>query len=505
MPVFDVAVVGLGPVGATVASLLAMEGLSVAAVDRSAAIYDRPRAIGLDHESLRAFQRIGLGEALPAVLGRYRPSEYRAADGGLLRRLLPVPEPDPAAWPAYATFIQPALDRALRDRLGAWPAVRQFLGQAVTGLDQGADAARLTLADGSAIEARWVLAADGAGSTIRRLLGTRLEDLGFDEPWVVVDTLLERDVPLPPTNVQYCDPRRPTTFVIGPDPLRRWEFMLLPGEDPVAMAEPDQVWRLLSPWIRPGDARLWRAAAYRFHALVAEEWRDRRVLLLGDAAHQTPPFMAQGLNQGIRDAVNLAWKLARVVRGENPAALLDSYQRERRPNVRQVIALTKELGRIVCERDPAAVAARDAALRAEVAAGRGDVVRGEMLPPLEGGALSATPGAGRPVPQPWLAGRRRMDDVIGGGFRLFHRGGALPATPALARAVPLETLGEADGLLAGWLDRHGAAAVLVRPDDVAFGTATTLAGVPALVEAARAALGAGCVEAESLNPATRRS
>jgi 3-(3-hydroxy-phenyl)propionate hydroxylase len=507
-PLFDVAVIGLGPVGATAALLLDRLGLRVAAIDRSAEIFDKPRAVGLDQEALRLFQGLGLAEALAPMTGPYRPTEFRAADGGLLRRLLPQRPPNPLGWPANVMFIQPELDALLRARLAARrPAAHLRLGQAVTDLDQSAapDRVRVRLADGATLDARYAVCCDGAGSPLRRLLGGGHEDLDFDEPWVVVDTLLEDpSVALPETNVQYCHPARPTTFIHGPRNLRRWEFMLLPGEDPAGMARPESVWRLLAPWMKPGQARLWRIAAYRFHALVARPWRFGRAFLAGDAAHQTPPFMGQGLNQGLRDAANLCWKLALAVRGRAGEALLDSYEAERRPNVRTVIALTKELGRIVCERDPARAAARDAALRAEVAAGRGDVVRQDLLPPLAGGYLHPSPGAGEPGPQPWLLGpdggaRRRMDEVAGGGFRLILRGGAALPPGCAADLAALEarvlTLGrppleEVDGLLAAWMDRQGAAATLLRPDHVVFGTAAgpDPAGIAALVRAALAGL-----------------
>jgi 3-(3-hydroxy-phenyl)propionate hydroxylase len=501
---FDVAIVGLGPVGMTAGLLLAQRGLRVAGIDRTAAIFDRPRAIGLDQESLRLFQGLGLADQLAPMIGPYRPSEYRAADGSVLRRLLPRPPPDPLGWPANAMFIQPELDTLLRARLAAAPGVTLRLGEAVTGLDQAAERVRLALADGTAIEARFGLCCDGAGSSLRRLLGADHEDLDFDEPWVVVDTLLEdQAVRLPETNVQYCDPARPTTFVLGPRNLRRWEFMLLPGEDPAAMAEPASVWRLLAPWLRAGQARLWRIAAYRFHALVARPWRFGRAFLAGDAAHQSPPFMGQGLNQGLRDAGNLCWKLDLILRGRAGDALLDTYEAERRPNVREVIALTRDLGRIVCERDPARVAARDAALKAEAAAGRADVIRQDLIPPLRGGFLRDDPGVGQPCPQPWVGteagGRARLDDVLGvPGFRLILRAGVVPDPVATCSAAALDArilrlgeppLVEADGVLAGWLERHGAAALLARPDHVVFGTAATAAAVPALLGAAREALG----------------
>jgi len=473
----DVAVIGLGPVGMSLALLLAQQGVSVLAIDRSGEVFDKPRAIGLDHESLRLLQGLGLAEAIAPMIGAYRVSEYRAPDGAVLRRLLPQPEPNLLAWPANVMFIQPELDGLLRREVAARRGIDLREGRVVTGLTQDAGGVRLAMEGGGTLAARYAVCCDGAGSALRRQLGAGHEDLDFDEPWVVVDTLLEDpSVPLPETNVQYCNPARPTTFIHGPRNLRRWEFMILPGEVPAEMATEEAVWRLLAPWMRPGQARLWRIAAYRFHALVARPWRFGRVFLAGDAAHQTPPFMGQGLNQGLRDAGNLAWKLAAVARGDAGDALLDSYEAERRPNVREVIAVTRDLGRIVCERDPAKAAARDAALRAEVAAGRGDVVRQDLLPALRGGCLSETPGAGAPCPQPWVlvdGARRRLDEVAPAGWRLLVVGDA--AVPADV-GVPVVRLGpgglvEADGLLVGWLKARGAVAVLERPDHVVFGTA----------------------------------
>ncbi len=487
---YDAIVVGLGPVGATLANLLAAEGLSVLALDRDARMFDKPRAIAIDQESLRILQAIGVAERMESRLGAYKPTEYQNAAGLPLRRILPAPPPWPLAWPSYASFVQPELDACLRDRLAEWPNVTIRLAAEVTGLTQHADHATLTLRDGEALDARYVLACDGGGSTMRRLLGATVEDMAFDEPWIVVDTLLQRDVPLPPTNVQYCHPSRPATFINGPGRLKRWEFSILPGEDLATMATEASVWRLLAPWVQPGDVSLWRIAPYRFHAVVVDEWQHGRVLLAGDAAHQTPPFMGQGLNQGLRDAVNLAWKLAWVLRGQAGQALLASYTAERRPNVRAVIAITKELGLIIGERDPARAAERDARMLAEWAAGQGEIVRQDMLPPLQGGCLHASPGAGAPGPQPWLAGHRRMDDVLGRGFRLLLREAMpLPATPTLhLRSATLAELAEEDGLLAAWLTRHQAAAVLLRPDGTVFGTTHNAAGLPALLAAAEAAL-----------------
>ena len=292
----DVIVVGLGPVGATLANLLAAEGFDVLALDRDAAMFDKPRAIAIDQESLRVLQAVGVAQRLEDRLGAYKPTEYQAADGSLLRSILPAPPPWPLAWPSYASFIQPELDAELRGALAERETATVRLDAEVVALEQGTDHATLTLRGGEEVRARWVLACDGGASTLRRLLGAAQEDMAFDEPWIVIDTLLERDVPLPPTNVQYCDPARPATFINGPGRLRRWEFSVAPGENLAEMAREENIWRLLSRWVQPGEVSLWRIAPYRFHAVVAEDWRHGRVLLAGDAAHQTPPFMGQGLN-----------------------------------------------------------------------------------------------------------------------------------------------------------------------------------------------------------------
>jgi 2-polyprenyl-6-methoxyphenol hydroxylase-like FAD-dependent oxidoreductase len=172
------------------------------------------------------------------------------------------------------------------------------------------------------MQARYIVGCDGGTSLVRKLLNMGFESLDFDEPWLVVDVIVDDNKlhKFPDTFVQYCDPARPTTYVVGPGNHRRWEFMVLPGQVADDMNREEAIWGLLSRWLEPEDGRLWRAAPYVFHALIAEEWRRERVFLAGDAAHMTPPFMAQGMCQGIRDAANLAWKLELFLAGKSGAA-----------------------------------------------------------------------------------------------------------------------------------------------------------------------------------------
>ncbi len=499
---FDVAIVGFGPVGAVLACLLGQAGLSTVVVDASDRIYDKPRAVALDHEIARVLQGLGLGEALEACSEPFTDSVYFGADGRVIKRLTMLPEPHPQGWTPSMVFLQPRLEAAVRRKAEGFGTVSVRLGHRVTGFIQGAEGVRLEVAgpaETELLEARYVVGCDGAGSTIRKLAGLSLDDLGFDEPWLVVDVLAnERGLArLPRTSVQYCKPARPTTYVIGVGVHRRWEFSLDPDEDPRAMEQPDEVWRLLSRWIAPDEGTLWRSASYRFHALVARNWRNGRVFIAGDAAHQQPPFLGQGLCQGIRDAANLAWKLEAVLRRGAPDALLDSYGPERRGHVTALTGIIKSIGGLIGERDPARASARDARLIAEAGGNVQPVPRQDLMPVLAEGFLDSqpSPGRGSLFPQPWVTsstGPVRMDDHVGGGFRLVSRGAVGPSVEGLLQslggtAVSLGGEGgiaECSSVLAGWFDRHGVEHALVRPDHYVFGTASDAAGAAALVQEA---------------------
>src|SRR5262249_21154284 len=244
-----------------------------------------------------------------------------------------------------------------------------------------------------------------------------LEDLAFDEWWLVVDVRLVRDAALPAKCVQYCWPSRPSTFVLGPGNLRRWEIKLLPGESPEEFGQPDNVKRQLARFVDPDAIEIWRSAVYRFHALLAERWRERRVFLLGDACHQTPPFLGQGMCARIRDAANLAWKLALVLRDGASDALLDSYQRERAPHRRPPVRTAKEFGQIIGELDADAARERDQRLRGQLERGEAETIRQRYIPDLAAGVIddrNGTKGAGTLFVQPRVrqGGGALLDDVL---------------------------------------------------------------------------------------------
>lgn len=500
---YDAAVVGFGPVGAVAAALLGQAGLRVHVCDRMRDVHEIPRAISLDHEIMRVFQQIGLVEAIAPHVEPFTPSEYFGVDGRLIRRMTMVAPPYPQGWTPSMVFTQPPVERALRERVARLGNVTVALGTALESLDQDADGATLALrsVEGRTerIRARWVVACDGGSSGVREALGIGLEDLAFDEPWLVVDVRVnERGLAkLPKTSVQYCEPDRPCTLVIGPANHRRWEISLKPGEDPRAAATPEGTWKLLARWIGPEDGTLWRQATYRFHALVAERWRSSRVFLAGDAAHMQPPFLGQGMCQGIRDVANLAWKLEAVISGAvaGPAAeaLLDSYGAERKAHVRELTERLKAIGAVICERDPVRARERDARLLAECGGTVKDTPRQDVLPRLEAGLLSkaASGGRGSLFPQPRLRDGALMDERFGRGWRLVHDAALDPAetdADVTAIAIEHEPTAEAEGVVAAWLRRHACHAALLRPDHYVYGTAAGAAGLSALLAERRAAL-----------------
>ncbi|MDR3466226.1 MAG: bifunctional 3-(3-hydroxy-phenyl)propionate/3-hydroxycinnamic acid hydroxylase [Xanthobacteraceae bacterium] len=485
LPAFDVCVVGYGPVGATLANLLADCGLSVLVLEREAEIYLLPRAVHFDDEVMRLFQTLGLAERILPHTHVSPGMRFVDAGGRLILDWSRSPDVGPLGWHVSYRFHQPDLERILRDAAAARPAIDVRLRAEVFALDQDDDGVDIRYEDvaGGALcraRARYVVGCDGARSLVRRLIGDSLEDLGFHERWLVVDAILGRDLPtLGDYSVQYCDPARPATYVRGVGRRRRWEIALRPDEDPAAMTAPAGTWRLLERFISRDDAELERAACYTFHSAIARRWRDRRLLIAGDSAHQTPPFLGQGLCAGIRDVANLAWKLARAVKTGGDDALLDSYQSERAPHVRAYIELAVRLGGLINTR--AAEAAVPGGLT------RSEPARMESIKPQLGPGLSA--GAadlrGQLAPQPLLADHVRLDDHVGYRFAALLDPNFLAGLPdALRRELTLKNVDVvADPALQPWLADNRVSAVVVRPDRYVLGSAKTIGDMDALAAA----------------------
>lgn len=476
---FDVAIVGRGPVGATLANLLGLCGLRTLVLEREARTYHLPRAVHFDDECMRVFQTVGLSDAiLPHVI--LSPGMlFLDADGKMLLDWSRPQTLTPMGWNLSYRFHQPDLEDVLIGGLAPWPHVTLRNRCDVFALDQDENGVRVRyedLSNGKLSETRagYVIGCDGARSLVRRFIGSGMDDLGFHERWLVIDALLKcaRD-DLGDYSIQYCDPRRPATYVRGTGSRRRWEITVLPGEDSNEVAQPAKVWELLSRWITPDDAELERAAVYTFHSAIAQQWRSGRLLLAGDSAHQTPPFLGQGMCAGIRDAANLAWKLASVVSGGTDASLLDTYQSERQPHVREFIELAIRLGGVINTK----------AIEAGLAAGQpreNAPVKLEVKKPLLGPglALGDHPLTGHLAPQFMLKDGSRSDDRIGYSHLLIVESAAHFAHSQAGINILTGDDGEGIG---PWLREHGITAALVRPDRYIRGAARNDAELDRLV------------------------
>ncbi|MFZ9396315.1 MAG: bifunctional 3-(3-hydroxy-phenyl)propionate/3-hydroxycinnamic acid hydroxylase [Erythrobacter sp.] len=458
----DVLIAGGGPTGVTLAVLLARRGIRVIVAEKEADIYPLPRAAHIDHECMRILQEAGVADQVMASSRRVSKYDFLNARGEVLLRFEGSDELGAGGWPVANMIHQPSVEAALRRALADLPdADLRTCSELTSFTDDGEGiSARIATPDGERmVRARYLVGADGARSPVRHASGIAFDDLDFEEPWLVVDVLVDDYSRLPIANLQICDPERPTTCVLMGEGRHRWEFMIKPGETAEQVSSDVFIEQLLAPWNVKGAVRMERKAVYTFRARVAEQWRKGRVLLAGDAAHQTPPFAGQGMCSGLRDAANLAWKLAAVVRGEADQGLLDSYQPEREPNVRATIDMAIMMGRTVCITSKWRAFLRDTKFRLARALGKLPDGPPAYPPIAEGAIQNGSAAAGSYFPQLLAPDGSRLDDALGADAWLIRRDD-----------LEGERLSAFSGPLGEWFDRSGANAVLVRPDRYVFGT-----------------------------------
>ncbi len=527
---YDIAIVGLGPVGAVAANLCARQGLRTLVVERDREPYTMPRAIHFDAEIMRIFQSIGVADEIASISRPMTGSVYLGVDGKPIRVLRTRDTRQQLGWPASQLFYQPQLEAVLRAHLADRPEATICLQTHCETIRQDDDRVTLGLLDidtgeKRSVTASYVLGCDGARSAVRKSMSIALDDMEFEEGWLVVDAMVDgpmrwpekyeitEDVRTHGFSLMLCDPDRPTTVIPGPGQHRRWEFMLRPEETPDDIDDA-RVRALVGAWVNIDDVEIVRAAVYQFHGLIAERWQSRRVFLLGDAAHQTPPFYGQGMCHGLRDAANLIWKLQLVLEGKCLAAILESYEVERRPHVQAIIEASVTAGAAICIQDRARAIKRDQEFRAAEKARKASAAMTDVVPPLRHGLIAQAPGPvgdvrGALFFQPPSADAHgaasRLDDrfayrpaligcnidpmvgvnpalrrawrAMGGGTFIIYSGDLeVGAEDEYAGEIILDT----DGALTAWFENIDASIIVLRPDRYIFG-ATNATGTSDLL------------------------
>jgi len=344
----DVAIVGAGPVGLMIANYLGQCGVNVTLVEKLDSLIDYPRAIGLDDESLRTFQAVGLADEVLPHTTPWHAMRFLTPKGRCFADI--QPKTDEFGWSRRNAFIQPLADRVLFDGLQRFSNVKVLFSRELSSFEQSASAVVLNLQDqhgrSERLNARYLIGCDGGNSLVRRSLDISFEGKTAPNQWIVVD--IANDPLATPHVYLCCDPVRPYVSAALPHGVRRFEFMVMPGETETELSKPENLRKLLSKVLpNPDHIELIRSRVYTHNARLAGRFRQGRVLLAGDAAHIMPVWQGQGYNSGMRDASNLAWKLALVIKGLAADNLLDSYEEERRDHAKAMINLSVLAGHVL--------------------------------------------------------------------------------------------------------------------------------------------------------------
>ena len=494
---YDVAIIGYGPVGVTAANLLGARGLNVLVAERDADIYARARAISTDEEVLRIWQRIGLADRLEEDMLAGRDIDFVDAGGRSFLSFVPATRGN--GHPTQAFIYQPALERVLREGVERFSSVEVRLKTEVVRCAQDESGVELILLDldtdeVSRVRATYVIAADGGSSPTRGQLGIGFEGRTYEDRWVVIDTKVLKPWPEVDRLRFHCNPARPAVDCPTPLGHHRWEFPVLPGDDERELVTAPAIERLLAAQgITTDQVEILRAVVYSHHVRFAARWRTGRIFLAGDAAHVMPPWIGQGMASGVRDVNNLCWKLDAVVRQQLPDSVLDTYEVERMPHVRDVTKAAVFFGRVITERRPLVTKLRDPLFRLAMCTPLvGDHLRsGRWMPAVTYNDGLLEPGrrikvVGSTVPQPWVQDsdghRVLLDDAFEQEWAVLHSTAVDPAALAPWQRAGVRTIEvlpagsapragavvDADAALLPWLRRARTDAVVVRPDGIVY-------------------------------------
>lgn len=439
----DVAIVGAGPTGLTLANALGAADVRTILIERNDTTVQEPRAVSIDDESLRTMQALDVHRSIMDDVIPASGYHCFGPDGSCFLRV--EPRARPYGFPRRSNFRQPDLEATLRGALARFAHVTALFGHVCKAIGQDAEAVRLELetpGGEATISARYVVGCDGAHSTIRRAMDASLHGSTYRQRWLILDLAATRET-FKHSRV-LCNPRRPAITLAGPHDTRRYEFMLHDDEPDEVVTTPEFARELLARHGPDAGAPVSRQRVYTFHARIADRWRDGRLFIAGDAAHLSPPFAGQGMNSGIRDAHNLGWKLAHVLHHRLGAGLLDSYERERKPHAWALIQMAVSIGRVMMPTSPLQAALVRLGFRAAGLVPPLQAYFAEMkykpTPLYSEGFLIPARGLemiGRMMPQPTMefegGHSRPLDDSLGAGFALVACGGNAEETMAASR------------------------------------------------------------------------
>jgi 3-(3-hydroxy-phenyl)propionate hydroxylase len=429
----SVVICGAGPAGLILAHLLGSEGVAVVLLEKLESTVTEPRAIAIDGESLRTLQKLGLLEGFEHELLSGLTAQYVNGEGKLLFQA-GSPEFRPYGFSMVNSFDQPALDRYLAQTLEKRSSVEVYFSHILNNFKQDESGVRAYCTDGEGeeleIEADYLVGCDGGRSTVRSLLNIEMSGESNPQPWLVIDTID------PHLDGQldcrfYCDPQRPGMTIRKRHGKRRWEWMLMPGEEREFLLEDENIYKIIAPYTDVNKVDIYRKRVYDFHAIMADKWQEGRVFIAGDAAHMTPPFAGQGLNSGFRDVSNLSWKLAMVVKGNANPQILNTYEEERRDHAWELIETARNLGDQIQPVDPLQAAERDnffAELNKDPAAVKAledTMLKSTLERSVEKGLIVADgigTASGRFLIQPEVSvgrGKKLLDECLGAGFAII--------------------------------------------------------------------------------------